>query len=437
MRPSPLSPRPHSPSPSSRRLAFAFVFAFSHLAPTACRTPDEEPAAHSARDSAGITIVENAAPAWSDAEAWTVSDFPSLVIGTRDGPPETQLFRVRAATRFPDGRIAVANDGTAEVRTFHPDGRHDRTIGRRGSGPGEFQSVMALDIEGDTLIVHDHREVERFALDGTYLDGSYGVPPGLLSAIGEGYWNFSSRPLWDGSWLFTALPRQTTEPPLWELHRNPLVFMRLDPRDERLDTLAILRWVEQFFIMHDGDRALGRPLFPNMSRSVIAWEARRVFMGDPAPPEVRVFRPDSAWIYIRWSPPGRKLSKEDLAWDRGRREDQAATMEQRAAAAWRNLRIRSLDRVPPPRLAPAFIELVAGTAGDLWVKEHPRPGWITDRWRVFDPAGRELGVVHLEKGLHPLEIGPDYLLALHRDELGIERVRLHEIHKPNAPQGSL
>lgn len=42
------------------------------------------------------------------------------------------------------------------VNVYDSDGRHTGTIGRRGSGPGEFRSVLFLRIHDDTLFVHDN-----------------------------------------------------------------------------------------------------------------------------------------------------------------------------------------------------------------------------------------------------------------------------------------
>ena len=47
---------------------------------------------------------------------WTVDSVPLLDIGTLEGPPETQLYRVLDAHLLPDGGVAVLNAGTAEVQ---------------------------------------------------------------------------------------------------------------------------------------------------------------------------------------------------------------------------------------------------------------------------------------------------------------------------------
>lgn len=67
------------------------------------------------RDSAGIRVVSNG-PVPRDRWVWTVTPTPILQIGTLQGAPEYQFFRVADAHRFEDGRIVVANAGTHELR---------------------------------------------------------------------------------------------------------------------------------------------------------------------------------------------------------------------------------------------------------------------------------------------------------------------------------
>jgi hypothetical protein len=68
------------------------------------------------RNSAGITIVENRAPAWAPGEEWSVSAQPTLDIGVMAGAFACQFYRVAGAAYQLDGGIAVADNGTSEIR---------------------------------------------------------------------------------------------------------------------------------------------------------------------------------------------------------------------------------------------------------------------------------------------------------------------------------
>jgi hypothetical protein len=66
---------------------------------------------------------------------------------------------------------------------------------------------------------------------------------------------------------------------------------------------------------------------------------------------------------------------------------------------------------------------------NLWVKECVRVGDRASRWSVFGADGELLGVLEMPPGLEPLDIGPDYVLGLRRDDLGVEYVQLHSLHR--------
>ncbi len=95
------------------------------------------------RDSAGVTIVENQdVPLWGEGDGWT---FTRLVrVGVREGDDRYQMGGVSGLVVLSDGRIVIADAMARNVRFFTPDGEHLVTVGRRGSGPGEFAGVTWL-----------------------------------------------------------------------------------------------------------------------------------------------------------------------------------------------------------------------------------------------------------------------------------------------------
>ncbi len=89
-------------------------------------------------------------------EQWELSDEPTLEIGVVEGDERYQLHDVRDAVRLGDGRIAVAHQGTAEIRVFDGEGRFLLAAGGPGDGPGEWRQVAAVHaLPGDTLVVVD------------------------------------------------------------------------------------------------------------------------------------------------------------------------------------------------------------------------------------------------------------------------------------------
>jgi len=80
---------------------------------TACEARVPQQAASSARDSAGVRIVENVAGSWTDP--WQVDERPLVSIGSVSGDPDQELDQVVGAVGLPGDRIVVANGGRLEL----------------------------------------------------------------------------------------------------------------------------------------------------------------------------------------------------------------------------------------------------------------------------------------------------------------------------------
>ena len=102
----------------------------------------------STRDSAGVSIVENSGPVWKADAGWKVVDSPLVDIGDVD--------HVLGPVRLGDGRLAIGNAGTNEVRIYDAGGALLKTAGRPGSGPGEYQNLVGIWAgPADSLMVSD------------------------------------------------------------------------------------------------------------------------------------------------------------------------------------------------------------------------------------------------------------------------------------------
>lgn len=108
------------------------------------------------RDSAGVRVVENVAPAWGAGEGWRLSDEPVLEIGLLEGEPAYLFSQIIGPRRLSAGSLALIDVASRELRIFDADGRHVRSFGRGGEGPGEFQFPLGLLLApGDSLLVWD------------------------------------------------------------------------------------------------------------------------------------------------------------------------------------------------------------------------------------------------------------------------------------------
>lgn len=95
--------------------------------------------------ASGQVVVRNPAePMWSADEAWRVVEELRIGSVTAEGP---DLFgRVRGLEVDALGRIYVLEEQAQELRVFDASGRHVRTIGRKGGGPGEFARAVDLEL---------------------------------------------------------------------------------------------------------------------------------------------------------------------------------------------------------------------------------------------------------------------------------------------------
>ena len=137
-----------------------------------CESGSSVDESSSARDSAGVTIVENTRPAWRAGDSWLVPETARVTIGVIGGDPAYELFRPRAAFRLSDGRIVIANTGTQQVRYYAESGRHIMSVGGRGGGPGEFRRVdRVFRVQDDSVVVYDQtqRRITVFDPDGNHV----------------------------------------------------------------------------------------------------------------------------------------------------------------------------------------------------------------------------------------------------------------------------
>jgi hypothetical protein len=89
--------------------------------------------------------------------------------------------------------------------------------------------------------------------------------------------------------------------------------------------------------------------------------------------------------------------------------------------AVRALRAAAVREATMPEAAPVIAGLEVDRIGRVWAREADLTDNPTARWHVYDGA-EALGYVELRGDLDIREIGPDYVLAVERDELNVESV---------------
>lgn len=399
-----------------RRPAQLFLAIVTVATLGACAAGDASRAAVTVRDSAGVEIVENAAPPWDQTPVWRASPEPVVEIGMVEGDPRYELDRVRTAVRLDDGRIVLANEGTHELRFYDRDGAYLSAAGRRGEGPGEFGAMSGLSrFRGDSLLVWDRR-LRRFTVWTD--DGEFARSVRLGEQVGynpnvEGVFD-------DGSVLVSEF---ILDPPVEGSKQQYSNLYRLSSDGEVMDSLGRYPSQEMMMMELPGGRrrVLSIAFGPTLD---VAVTGGGVFVGLERGPEVGFHAPDGTLRRsVRWAAPRREVTGEvidgyEAEMMRGTEDDEDA---RRRARAW-------LDQMIYAPVIPPYDGLEADPAGRLWARrreavEDDSP----DRWLVFDADGRMLGVAELPNEFWIFEVGRDYVLGVVLDELGVIHVRLHDL----------
>lgn len=390
------------------------------------------------RDSAGIRIVESRDPAWLPAEAWRIADTPSLSIGTVDGAPEQQLANVRGVVELDDGRIVVANAGSLEIRCYRSDGSWLWSSGRRGQGPGDFQSFYALTrYRGDSLLVHDFSLRRYTILDSIGRFARTMIPNLPEDVTFSGSLGFLG--VWDdGSIAISEQPvRRGMSPP--QVTRRPTRLFRYSATGVVLARLAQLPGSEFF----EGTGVIGSiRLLPWGRNSHYATVGARTYAGDGDRYEIRRLGSDGTIeLIIRRALPPRLVTSAEADAERqrllqARREERPRMfrgMPDSILSVIAANEDKLLGEIPFPPTHPAYDQLLVDREELLWVREfNPRADTLSAgrRWSIFDPNGRWLGDVQLPPRFTLYEATAEHVLGVQIDDLDVQYVRAFRIERP-------
>ena len=369
-----------------------------------------------------VRVVDNAEPI--SESPWVINPVPLLSIGEVAGAPEYELFRVTSAIRLSDGSIVVGNGSTADLRWFDTAGRHARTVGRRGSGPGEFQAVGRIYAAGN----------DRFTVDDPILRRLTTFDPGGEIVRTETYARTAFdlgvvARLVDGTYLLTTTTWPLADVGPVRTGRDTSEVYRWAGETDSTTVLASLPGIEYLVgpsggIASDGSQLVGRGRRDFGRSTAIASAGSGWVTGDNEHPEL-VFRSPSGqpMTIARWVHSPRPVSTADIRAAREVRLEGRDTedLRRRLEAAW-------AQQPPPPATMPAFGQLITDARGLVWVKDYvPLGGDADNRFLVFDPSGVWLSTVVAPKGLRILSIGEDHVIGVTVDDLEVERISVHAL----------
>jgi len=105
-----------------------------------------------------VTYVKNPKQGlWDSAGKSKIRLVQEIQIGKLDGQEEYLFVYISDVAVNGKGDIYVADRQLNEVREYDREGRYLLTIGRKGQGPGEFQSIRTLSVnKQNDLFVYDN-----------------------------------------------------------------------------------------------------------------------------------------------------------------------------------------------------------------------------------------------------------------------------------------
>ncbi|HSW30194.1 MAG TPA: hypothetical protein VLH75_11975 [Longimicrobiales bacterium] len=384
---------------STLRVLLAMIAAA--LPAAACSAGGDRPAQAASGptvvDSGGVRIVLNQVPATGFPLFATLTPSPDLVLGEAGAGGG-----VAGAVTLPDGRIAVADAGSREIRFHDAGGGLIASVGGEGEGPGRFQSVSRIGhVASDTVWVADHRSGQMALVTPAGEAARFAFPAGLTVAGRYADDGFLMVPQWSPSLLeqdwVEGVRRDSASWGVWW----PRGVAAAQTPDFPHDELMVLKGA-------DGPIAAVPPFGRRTSRAV---GADGFWAGDQVTFEIRRFRPDGQLVAIlRLEGVDLTLTDALKASVRPPRSEGDTALVDRL---WRGV----------PSTRPAYTRLLLDGAGNLWVAEHVAGTQPPINWLVFSPEGAALGVVTLPAGFEPLEIGTGHMLGVENAEGGGRVVR--------------
>lgn len=374
-------------------------------------------------DSAGVQIITTSAPAWAPGTGWTIDDEPVLSIGLAEGEAPYLFGEISGAARFADGFIAVADRQGAEIRLFNQDGRHVRSMGRRGKGPGEFSDLSGLWRCGDGLYSYDRarRVVAKWSRALDLLDEVQVTEPGSEN----GPFNLICTPSgemlltgWGDFGAFRGRIKSGFVP-----HEGPLWIV--DSQGQSATSLGVFEIAGRVHLVNPNTGGGGAGPYPLGPALQMAAGSTSIYVAPARELEILIFTKDGQLARIVRGP-ATDLDFTESMLDRymteGVTTEQDSTWIERMIAA--GLRL--------PNRVPAVTGLAVAPSGYIWARRFVAPWDSAARWAVFAPGGQLLGHVGLPTEFSPLEFGVDHILGVSRDDLDIERIKLLQINRPGS-----
>jgi len=368
---------------------------------------------HSVVDSAGVQIVQSVSPAWGPNGRW-IDPVPSLRIGQEaEGP--YQFGALWTGLLLEDGRVVVAEGLAQELRVFDSAGRHLKTLGGRGSGPGEFRSLVnVFDYGDDSIAAFDQRLYRT-----TVFSLSSGDSRALENPIPGNYQLFGV--LEDGPFLLFN-PGQYNPDLHQGLQWDSTDIVAMHRFDGSSEVIARLPVLERMI----GPGAARELLVPaHMSIQAAGKDGFYWAMSDRY--EIKLYGDGGnvRRILRREVEPRRVTPTMIEEYEANFLDRVRRTQGEEAVASQRTILQEASIGASVPLFGVAFVD------GDqrLWVAEttFPTSQEVPRRWSVFSREGIWMGDLKAPDGLWIVDSRGDTVLGIWRNEMDVPFVQLHSL----------
>lgn len=391
------------------------------------------------RDSAGVTIVENAEVEPADVARWAVDTTPSITIGTSAGDSAYEFARIGGVQQLPNGMIVVLNgrgEAAFEFRFYDSTGKHIATHGRLGQGPGEYRWINFFgSVGGDTVIGVDfpNSRLNWVSASRGHLRSTRLAENGFQKVLGDDAYGIVETmvPLGDSLYAVLAFRRMpNASSPSQRSQSYHIVDLA---GDTALDLVRYEGPPAKMLQLSGGNRVSLRPDSTGRPAHVVDRARMRICALINSVTEISCIDRNGKRTSIRWRGEGVPYTDED------RRADDEAIRKlwgTSRGATPQDVEKILAAREPPQRHKPVAA-FQMDTEGNFWILEPTldSAGKRRSRFRVLAPDGRQIAFadsfparnVGLDNNIH---IGADAVLRVFENPDGAPVVGVFRIRKP-------
>lgn len=360
-----------------------------------------------------IALAVPLAGAAQTTPSWQVPDAPMVSLGSNE-----EFASITSGTFFSDGGFVIGDVMNARLLVFDAQGRLEKTIGRSGGGPGEFQNLAwARAIRGDSIATYDRaqRRLTVFTRTGTRTRSVN------ITSPGDGWGPEALALLDDGRILVQGARSIGAERAAPGIHPSAMELWVYSPEGTPINRIATnlvsLQWVK----LVSPNLLMPRPFGVV---SLVASRGSTIFVADSADAPIRELSASGAEVRRVGRPATRAPSVDHIA---EYRENQLSSARRSSNANAVAMQTRILDATPFPDRVPAFRRMFVDHDRRLWVEEYPAARSTRQRLRVYAPDGRVIAnVVGPDRG-RMLDVHGMRALVAWSDPDGVPFVRVYQI----------